>query len=509
MGYDRPVSLEKNMVEKLEKYNKEKARIIEGDIEAIKRQHEKGRLTARERMNKLFDGGTFEEFTSFQRSGVFAAYGEVNGRPVTAFAQDVTEGADVFKTGDVLTRERGKMESAVEDAATKRTPLVGIFDSPGENAEEAVQSLDFFSTANMARILTHVSGVIPKIALVMGECSGEQSVLCGLSDFTFMVRNTSYMHLAPPPPGMTGKEFGDPWNVHARVTGCCDYLAENDEDCLQKCRQFLSFLPSHNMEMPPVVDTGDDPNRRIEEFMDDKFVPIDTSKPYNVYRVFQMIVDRGEFFEIRRHWTRNLITGFARLGGHTVGLIVNNPQSKGGCMTIDAADKMNRIIRFSDAFNIPLIWFEDCPGFLPAMEEERRALIRHGAANQMANSEASVPMILLPFRKARGGGRTVIGPRADIRLSWPLLDTGMGNPRSMARMSYKSELEAITDEEKRKQREDELTALVMEKSDMQAALGFDNIIDPRETRPYLINALNYLRDKQLIRQTRKHENIRL
>ncbi len=499
MGYDRRVSLEKNMLEKLETFEKERARIIKGDPEAVKRQHERGKLTARERVNKLFDPGTFEELVVFRRNGVIAGYGEINGRPVTVWAQDVTEGPS----------QPVKMLDAIEYAVTERTPLVGIFDSPGENTEEAVQSLDFFSTANMARMLTSVSGVIPKIALVMGECSGEQSVLCGLSDFTFMVRNTSYMHLAPPPPGMTGKEFGDPWNVHARVTGCCDYLAENDEDCLQKCRQFLSFLPSHNMEMPPVVDTGDDPNRRIEEFMDDKFVPIDTSKPYNVYRVFQMIVDRGEFFEIRRHWTRNLITGFARLGGHTVGLIVNNPQDKGGCLTIDAADKMSRSIRFYDAFNIPIIWFSDQPGFLPAVEEEHRALIRHGAADQMANCEATVPMLLFVFRKHRGGGRTVTAPGADIRSAWPTLDTGTGNPRAMARMSHKGELAAITDEQKRKQREDELTLMVMETQDMEAARGFTNIVDPRETRPYLINALKWLRDKELIRQTRKHENIRL
>ncbi len=497
MADNQPVKLATNMYEKLEGFDKERARIEKGDPEANKKQHEKGRLTARERVNKIFDADSLEELEMWTRNGVISGFGEVNSRPVTVWAHDVTEGAI----------HPAKIQTAMGYAVSARTPLVGIFDSPSESAQEAIQSTDFFSAAIMSRSLTEASGVIPKISLVMGECSGEQSIVAGLSDFVFMVRNTSYMHFMPPPPGMTGQEFGDAWNVHAKLTGCCDVVAEDDEDCLQKCRQLLSFLPSHNMEMPPVVDTGDDPNRREEELME--CVPVDTSRPYSMYRVLSLIMDNGEFFELKRHWARNLITGFARLDGHTVGIVASNPQDKAGSMNLDAADKMSRHVRFCDAFNIPVIWISDTPAFLPAVEEETRGLIRHGAGCVMANSEATVPMITLVLRKQYGGGSLAMGLNHDLMIAWPTYETGTMNAAAAVAMTYKSELEAITDETKRKEREAVLIVQEQRALDMKAAQGASNIIDPRDSRRYLIRALKWLRDKKEERAPRKHENIRI
>jgi len=486
-----------NMREKLEGFNKERILLEQGDPEAIRRQHEKGRLTARERVNKLLDPGSFEELGVWQRNGVIAGYGEVNSRPVTVWARDVTEG----------TIQPTKIHTAMERAVAARTPIVGIFDSPGVNAQDAIQHPDFFSATRMAYSLTLASGVIPTISLVMGECSGELSIVAGLADFLFMVRNTSYMHLAPPPRGMTGQEFGDAWNVHAKVTGCCAVLADNDEDCLRECRQLLGYLPSHSTEMPPVVDTGDDPNRREEELME--FVPVDASKPYSMYRVLSLIVDNGEFFELKRHWTRNLITGFARLDGHTVGIIANNPQDKGGCLTLDAADKMSRHVRFCDAFNIPIIWVSDNPAFLPAIDEETRGLIRHGAGCIMANSETTVPMITLILRKQYGGGNLAMGLSRDLMVAWPTYEGGTMNAEAAVAIRYKRELEAIADEAKRKEQEKRRIEEVQWGWDMQARMGASNIIDPRDSRRYLIGALKWLRNKKQEWAPRKHENIRI
>ncbi|MFC1978275.1 acyl-CoA carboxylase subunit beta [Chloroflexota bacterium] len=486
-----------NMREKLKGFDKERTLLLQGDPEAIRTQHEKGRLTARERVNKLFDAGSFEELGVWQRNGVIAGYGEVNKRPVTVWAQDVTEGTTGF----------AKIHTAMERAVAARTPLIGIFDSPGVNAQHAIQYPDFFSAARMARSLTEASGAMPTISLVLGECSGGLSIAAGLADFLFMVRNTSYMHLAPPLPGMTSQELGDPWDVHAKVTGCCSVLVENDEDCLEKCRQLLSFLPSHNMEMPPVVDTGDDPNRREEELME--FIPVDNSKPYSMYRALSLIVDNGEFFEIRHYWTRNLITGFARLDGHTVGIIANNPQDKGGCLNLDAADKMSRHVRFCDAFDIPIIWVSDNPAFLPAVDEETRGLIRHGAGCIMANSETTVPMITIVLRKQYGGGGLAMGLTRDLMIAWPPFESATMNPEAATLIRYKRELEAITDEAEREEQKKRRMQEVEWGADMDRRMGVSNFIDPRDSRRYLIGVLKWLRNKKVEWAPRKHENIRI
>ncbi|MDY7035282.1 MAG: carboxyl transferase domain-containing protein, partial [Thermodesulfobacteriota bacterium] len=372
---------------KLDIFNKEKSLIKHGDSKAIKAQHEKGRLTARERINILLDPGSFEELdlwhmpyeTDFDTGealgmgdGVVIGYGLANNRPVSLWSQDAT-----VIGGTMGTVHARKVNMIMENALNARTPIVGIFDSEGLRAHDLMEYPEFYSTSGMAKFQTMASGVIPKISLIMGPCTEEQSIIAAMGDFLFMVKKTSYMHLMPESAEIDSQEIGDPSNVHARLTGCCDVLAEDEEDCLRLCRELLEFLPPSNMERSPVVDTGDDPERREEDLLE--LVPTNSKKPFNMHKLISLVVDNGRFFEIKRHFATNLITGFARLDGHSVGIIANNPRMMGGCMTLDAADKMSRFVRFCNAFNIPCIWLSDTPAFLPAVQEERRGLIRHGS----------------------------------------------------------------------------------------------------------------------------------
>jgi acetyl-CoA carboxylase carboxyltransferase component len=510
----------KTMRGKLEAFNKERALIEQRDPEAVKRQHEKRRLTARERLDKLFDSGSFEELDLWHRpyetgfdigegsgwgDGVVVGFGLVNKRPVTVLAQDAT-----VMGGTVGSVHARKINMIMENALNSRTPIVAMFDSEGLRAQDVVQYPEFYSTSSMAHFQTISSGVIPKISLIMGPCTGDLALIAALADFTFMVRNTSYMHLMPPPPGITSQKLGDPWDIHAKVTGCCDVVAEDDGDCLQKCRQLLSYLPSNNMESPPVVNTGDNPNRREEELLE--LVPTDSSKPYNMYRLIALVVDNGSFFEIKRYFSRNLITGFARLDGHTVGIIANNAQDRGGCMTLDAADKMSRFVRFCDAFNIPCIWLCDTPAFLPAVDEETRGLIRHGSRMIMANTEATVPQITVFIRKAYGGGRLSMPGQmlmGDLQVAWPTYEPGLMGADGAVSILYRRELAAVANagqkEEHRKKRVEEMQWAL----DMQVRDATQKIIDPRDTRQFLVKALSWLRNRNQGLVPRKHENIRL
>jgi len=506
------------MREKVDAFNEERILIEQGNPEAIKEQHDKGRLTARERVIRLLDHDSFEELDLWRRpyetgypgegagqgDGLVTGYGSIDGRPVTICAQDAA-----VMDGTVGTVHARKATMMMENALNARTPMITVFDSAGLRALDAIQYPDFYSFSSMAYFQTLASGVVPKISLVMGECSGELAIVAGLGDFVFMVRNTSYAHLMPPPPGIESRKLGDPWDVHAKV-GSCDVLAENEEDCLLKCRQLLSYLPLHNMESPPVVDMGDDPDRREEELLE--LVPVNTSKVFNMHKLISLVVDKGEFFEIKNHFARNLITAFARFDGHTIGLIASNPRFMGGCMTLDAADKMSRFVRFCDAFNIPLIWFADTPAFLPSIEEETRGLIRHGSRMIMANSQATVPRITLAVRKHFGGGRLAMpGPflACDLAIAWPTVQPGLMGAEGAVSIIYKKELRAIPDETLRKEQEKKRIEEMRWSLDMQVREGSEKIIDPRDTRPFLIKALKWLRNRKQDLPQKKHDNIRM
>jgi acetyl-CoA carboxylase carboxyltransferase component len=506
------------MRDKLEAFNQERD-LIENDPEAIKKQHGQGRLMVRERIRSLLDPGSFEELDELHRpyetgfdigeargkgDAAVVGYGTIGNRPVTLWAQDAT-----VMGGTIATVHARKATMILEKGLYANTPIIIIFDSEGVRAHDAILYPDFFSVSSIAYYQTLASGVVPKISLVMGPCTGEMAILAGLNDFIFMVRNTSYMHLMPPYPSPNSQKIGDP-DGHARVTGCCDVLAENEEDCLRKCKQLLSYLPSNNMEKPPYVDTGDDPNRRTEELLE--IAPVESSKPYSIYKLISLIVDNGEFFEIKRHWARNLITGFARFGGYAAGVIANNPQDKGGCMTLDAADKMSRFVRFCDAFNIPSIWLADTPAFLPAIDEETRGLIRHGSRMIQANSESSVPQICVTIRKHYGGGRLAMPGQflgGDISVAWPSHEPGLMGAEGGVAIIYRNELAAIKDEALREKQKAQRVMELQWGLDMMIREATEKIIDPRDTRPFLVRTLNWLRDKKQEWPARKHENFRM
>ncbi len=431
-------------------------------------------------------------------------YGEVRGRPIYIWAQDAT-----VLGGTMATMHARKITMAMEKALYARVPIVGIIDSEGLRVQDAVQHPRFYSPESMVRFQAIASGVIPQISLVMGPCVGEAAISASMADFVFMVETTSHMRVAPPPQGVAEEEVGNPL-VHAQETGCCDVLAANDHDCLQQCRDLLGYLPSNNTEEPPVVDTGDDPDRREEELLG--IVPFDTMKAFSMHRIISPIADNGEFFELKQGWARNLITGFVRLAGQTVGLVANNPEVLGGSLTLDAADKMARFVRFCDAFNIPLVWLADTPAFLPAVDEETRGLIRHGCKVVFSNAEATVPQVTIAIRKVYGGGGLAmpgITLGGDLDVAWPTVQRGLMGGEGAVAIIYKKELDAIEDEAAREERREQLVADMKQKFQALEREWAQDFIDPRDTRPFLINALQMFARRQEERPGRKHENMRL
>jgi len=490
-----------------------------GGVAAIEKQHQEGKLTARERVEKLLDPGSFQELDLLLTSaedrlddraggiptdGVITGYGEVNGRTVLVWSQDAT-----VLGGSVGVVHAQKITTLMEKALQARVPVVGMIDSVGERPGDLLQYPHFYSLESIAKMQTLCSGVIPQINLILGPCTGALAVSALLADFVFLVRKTSYLHVAPPPDGVKGEELGEAW-MHAQKTGCYDVFAESDEDCLQKCRQLLSYLPQHNREKPPFQACGDDPNRREEELLE--LVPTDESKTFDMYKLLSLIVDKGYWFEIRRQWASNLIAGFARLGGAVVGCLANNPRQKAGCMNLDAADKMASFVRFCDAFGIPLLWLADCPAFLPAVDEEVRGLIRHGCRVIYANSQATVPQITLSIRKLYGGGTLAMpgtGLGGDLYASWPALYQGVMGPEGAVSILYKGELSAIQNETARKERQKKRIIEMSEHLKSLEQRQPQEFIDPRDTRPFLIKALRLLSEKSQEIPSRKHDNIRL
>jgi acetyl-CoA carboxylase carboxyltransferase component len=483
------------------------------------RELQPGRLSARERVEKLVDPGSFQELDLLLTSaeseldasaggipsdGVITGYAEVNGRPLFVWSQD----------GDVLGGSVGvihakKITWLFEKALQMRVPVVGIVDSLGERAADLVEYPHFYSLESVCQLQVAASGVIPQIVMVMGPCVGGMAIVAAMADFVFMVRETSYMHIAQPPEGVSGEALGEA-RMHARKTGCCDVLAENDSDCIEKCRQLLSYLPQHNQESPPLTDSKDDPNRREERLLE--LVPTNERLPFDMHQVISLIVDKGELFEIKRYWAANLIIGLTRLGGQVAGMIANNPRDKGGCMTLDAADKMARFVRFCDAFNIPLIWLADCPAFLPAVSEETRGLIRHGSKVIYANAQATVPQITVSIRKLYGGGGLAmpgISLGGDLFVSWPVLARGVMGADGAVAILYKGEIESVKDEEERKRRRQKRTLEISQRMKLSEQQQPQDFIDPRDTRPFLIKALKMLKNKKRQLPPRKHGNIRL
>jgi propionyl-CoA carboxylase beta chain len=496
-----------------------------GGQERIEAQHERGKLTARERLELLLDKGSFRETDMFvthrthdfdldQRKylsdSVVTGWGTIDGRLVYVFSQDFT----VF--GGSLGEVHAEKICKIMDMAMKNgAPVIGLNDSGGARIQEGVVSLGAYADIFLRNTLA--SGVIPQISAIMGPCAGGAVYSPALTDLIFMVRQSSYMFITGPNvvktvthEDVSFEELGGA-DVHASTSGVCHYVADSEADCLYMLRLLLSYLPQNNMEDPPFVPTSDD-RLRTEEALDD-LVPDDPSKPYDIRDAVRLIVDDGVFFEIHENYAKNIVVGFARLGGHSVGIVANQPAVLAGVLDIDSSDKGARFVRFCDSFNIPLITFVDVPGFLPGTSQEHGGIIRHGAKLLYAYCEATVPKITVITRKAYGGAYDVMSSkhiRGDLNLAWPSAELAVMGPEGAVNIIFRKELAKAKDPEKRKQ---ELVEEYREKFAnpyIAASRGYlDDVIEPRHTRPRLINALEMLNNKRDENPPKKHGNIPL
>ena len=491
-----------------------------GGPERIEAQHKRGRLTARERIDLLVDKGSFREIDAFMMhrtqdfgldqqkylgDSVITGWGTIDGRLIYVFSQDFT----VFggSLGEVHAEKICKiMDMAIKNGA----PVIGLNDSGGARIQEGVVSLGGYADIFLRNTLA--SGVIPQISAIMGPCAGGAVYSPALTDFIFMVRNSSYMFVTGPDVVKTVtheevsfEDLGGA-DVHSEVSGVCHVAVETEADTLYLIRKLLSYFPQNNLEDPPFVPNGDDPLRMDVAL--DKLVPDDPSKPYDVKDAIHIIMDDGQFFEIHEHYAQNMVVGFSRLGGHTVGVIANQPAVQAGVLDIKASEKAARFVRFCDAFNIPLITFVDVPGFLPGTDQEHAGIIRSGAKLLFAYCEATVPKLTVVTRKAYGGAYDVMSSkhiRGDVNLAWPTAEIAVMGPEGAVNIIFRKELASADDPATRK------TELVSEYREkfanpyVAASRGYiDDVIEPRETRPRLINALEMLTNKRDTNPPKKH-----
>jgi acetyl-CoA carboxylase carboxyltransferase component len=491
----------------------------------IKRQHDRGKLTARERIDLLLDRGSFREldpFVTHRTTGfdmeekkylsdsVVTGWGTIDGRLVYVFSQDFT----VF--GGSLGEVHAEKVCKVMDLALKNgAPIIGLNDSGGARIQEGVVSLGGYADLFLRNVLA--SGVVPQISAIMGPCAGGAVYSPAMTDFIFMVKNTSHMFITGPQvikavtrEEVSFEELGGAM-THNTKSGVSHVAAESEADCLFLIRELFNYLPSNNVESPPHVDTGDDPLRTEDKL--DSIVPDDPSKPYDIRKVIGLIVDNGEFFEIHKHYAENIVVGFARLGGYTVGIVANQPAVLAGVLDSDASRKGGRFVRFCDAFNIPVLTFEDVPGFLPGVAQEHGGIIIHGAKLLYAYCEATVPKLTVVTRKAYGGAYCVMSSkhiRGDFNVAWPTAEIAVMGPEGAVNIIFRKELAEAEEPETRRA---ELVADYRERFAnpyVAAARGFiDDVIEPRETRPRLINALQMLYGKRDDNPPKKHGNMPL
>jgi propionyl-CoA carboxylase beta chain len=496
-----------------------------GGEQRVRTQHEKGKLTARERLDLLLDEGSFVEVDRFVThrctdfgmerqkilgDGVVTGHGLIDGRPVYVYSQDFT----VF--GGSLSETQAEKICKLMDSATKvGVPVIGLNDSGGARIQEGVKSLAGYAEIFWRNV--QASGVVPQISAILGPCAGGAVYSPAITDFICMVESTSYLHITGPDvvkavthEDVTSEELGGT-EVHGARSGVASFTSPDDKNCMALLRRLLSYLPLNNAEGAPFVDS-DDPRDRTEAMLD-TVVPADPSKPYDMHEVVRAVVDQGSFLEVHQAYARNLLVGFARLGGHVIGIVANQPAVLAGCLDIDASRKGGRFIRFCDAFNIPIVTFEDVPGFLPGTDQERGGIILHGAKLLYAYAEATVPKLTVITRKAYGGAYDVMGSkhiRADLNLAWPGAQIAVMGGAGAARILHRRDIQSAKDpvaEEKRRTLEYENT---FNHPYLAASRGFvDDVIEPRLTRPTLIRWLELLRTKLEERPRRKHGNIPL
>ena len=489
------------------------------------RQHDAGKLTARERMDLFFDPGTFRETDKLVThrcrdfgmetqlvpgDGVVAGHGEVDGGPVYAFAQDFT----VFG-GSLSETNAGKIVKVMDLAVQNGVPIVGLNDSGGARIQEGVASLAGYADIFLRNTLA--SGVVPQLSAIMGPCAGGAVYSPAITDFTVMVERTSYMFVTGPEVIRTvthetvSKEDLGGAMTHNAKSGVAHFAVANDQDCLALLRALLGYLPSNNLDDPPRVETADSIDR--EDAALDALVPELPNQPYDILDLIRSIADDGAFLEVHRHYARNIVVGFARLGGQPVGIVANQPAHLAGVLDIDASVKGARFVRFCDAFNIPLVTLEDVPGFLPGTQQEYGGIIRHGAKLLFAFAEATVPKLTVVTRKAYGGAYCVMASkhiRTDVNFAWPTAEIAVMGPEGAVNILYKRELDAADDAEAlRRERVAEFRDKLANPF-VAAGRGFlDEVIAPRTTRRRLIQALRSLDGKRDRNPPKKHGNIPL
>ncbi len=510
--------------DKIKDLKAREARLLKmGGEKAVGEQKKKGKLTARERLDLLFDQGTFRELDMFvthrcsnfgmekvdiPSDGVITGHGMVNCRPVFAFSQDFTSRAGSL--GEMHSR---KICKAMDLALKAGVPFVGMNDSGGARIQEAVDALSGYGQIFFRN--SACSGVIPQISAIMGPTAGGAVYSPAMTDYVFMIKNTSYMFITGPEviKAVTGEEISfealGGAKTHNEKSGVAHFACESDADGIEQIKRLLSYLPSNNMEDPPIVQTGDDPRRIAPEL--DAIIPDNPNKPYDIKDVIRGIVDNGEFFEPHQHYAMNIVVGFARLNGRSVGIIANQPKVLAGCLDINASDKATRFIRFCDAFNIPMLTIADVPGYLPGSHQEWGGIIRHGAKLLWCYSEATVPKVLLVTRKDYGGSYLAMCSRdlgADMAFAWPTAEIAVMGAEGAANIIHRKEItEAADPGAKRKEKIQEYEGLFSNPY-VAASRGYiDAVILPSETRPRLIDALETMCAKRELRPPKKHGNI--
>jgi propionyl-CoA carboxylase beta chain len=498
-----------------------------GGPERREREHKAGKLTARERIHLLLDEGTFEELDKFVRhhctdfgmeeqrpagDGFVTGFGRIEGRLVYAFAQDFT----VF--GGSLSETNAQKICKIMDLAMRAgAPVIGLNDSGGARIQEGVMSLAGYADIFLRNTLA--SGVVPQISAIMGPCAGGAVYSPAITDFIFMTRETSYMFVTGPDvirtvthEEVTKQELGGAM-THNEKSGVAHFISRDDADCCAMIRELLSFLPSNNLEDPPRRATNDFPSRREASL--NTLVPEDPFKPYDIKDAIHAIVDEGYFFEVHEHYAKNMVVGFARLDGRPVGIVANQPAFLAGVLDINASVKGARFVRFCDAFNIPLITFEDVPGFLPGTQQEFGGIIRHGAKLLYAFAEATVPKITVITRKAYGGAYCVMSSkhiRTDANFAWPTAEIAVMGPEGAVNIVYRRELDKAPEGEREKLRQQKIAEFRERFANpfVAAERGYiDAIIEPAETRSRIITSLRALENKKDTNPRKKHGNIPL
>jgi acetyl-CoA carboxylase carboxyltransferase component len=496
-----------------------------GGEERIARQHAAGKLNARERLDILLDAGSFRELDMFvthravgfgvestrpYTDGVVTGYGTIDGRLVYVFSQDFT----VF--GGSLGEAHSEKICKVMDLAMKvGAPVIGLNDSAGARIQEGVVSLGAYADIFVRNV--DASGVIPQISAIMGTCAGGAVYSPAMTDFILMVKGTSHMFITGPGvikavthEEVDFEELGGAMK-HNATSGVAHFAAESEEHCLDLIRRLLAYIPQNNMEDPPYVAPGDDPMRMDDEL--DHIVPDSPNKPYDMRQIIGRVMDDGDYLEVQEQWARNITIGFARLNGHAVGVVGQNPAYLAGVLDIESATKGGRFVRFCDCFNIPIITFVDVPGYLPGVAQEHGGIIRHGSKLLYAYCEATVPMITVITRKGYGGAYVVMGSkhvRSDVSYAWPGAEIAVMGPEGAVNIIFRRELSAAEDAVAK--REQVLREYREEFANpyVAARRGYvDEVIEPHETRPRLIAALEMLQNKRVTRPPKKHGNIPL